>query len=237
MSQKYISLATSLCEGVAITPSQLKQFHTISGAHNVPARPGSDWPDPEKLYSKFTAVKSKLMNLVMPFCPKEVQDIKNLPSGRGLMEYVKKWQMEIYINDTHAKVAMSKKLPDRTKELIRQEIGNSPSNVPMEWILKNTFPQSTFLTACCFMHHPILSVTHSKEMQNEHSINRLELRSNRYSSGSGSGSYPNPESGSIDEHVQRTLFDGIYMYSDRISYMFLHHSWKKFRITSVLIFV
>jgi hypothetical protein len=132
MLQKYISLTTSLLEvHHVIGQSQLKIFHSICGAHKIPTKV-SEWPDPEKLYAKFTAIKSILMNSIMPHCPKEVKDNKNLPSGKGLKEYMKKWLMELYINDMHLKMAKSKKMEDRTKEMIRQSIGNNPLNIPID---------------------------------------------------------------------------------------------------------
>ena len=66
-------------------------FQKLKGTHNTNVADGvTDWPTGELLYKRYDkALKPKLLNVIMPLCPAEVNDITKLPSGKGLLEYIK----------------------------------------------------------------------------------------------------------------------------------------------------
>jgi hypothetical protein len=115
-------------------------------------------------------------NQIMSLCPPEVKNIDKLRSGHGLLEKIKLWLMELYIQTRlDTKVKEGESPPDATTIRL-EELENNPDMVPQAWIEKAKFPQSLFLAACCHMHNPVLVPDIACGTQNEKTVSRAQLK-------------------------------------------------------------
>jgi uncharacterized protein YeaC (DUF1315 family) len=99
MAQNYKKLVMKMFTNHMISQEQIdSHFKSIKGVHGSVSKNKQQvlvsveivgWPSGTHLYNKYDSQKKKIMNEVMIYCPEEVKDISKLPSGQGLLKFIK----------------------------------------------------------------------------------------------------------------------------------------------------
>ena len=222
LAEEYHQQVMSLWNADRITEESLVALKSLQGAHSSKPAEIDGWPSGFVLYQKLKVLKKTCRNELMPHIPSEIRDLgeihKKLPSGHGVMEFVNKWLINVYV---HHKVTKGKV----GESLVRLMVGDNITKIPTGFFDSSKFPMSCILATKVFMHHPFLSVKITRAHQ-DGARSRRALRAAKNSSGessvSGSSAHSSKSRPSAEKDRKRKI-----QLADAITRRKNHYEWKK----------